>query len=234
MPLTVGVEIYALGTDNGVKKIISLIGGVIAFRILITIGVIFLFAGLIATQSQNPTDIGQIFRTMLSDFNEAITSGQRLLMDILFIIAGLLIIIQVVRILRKKPSTEELSSEQAPNSKAVGVGIGGMLWIGFFLTATNVNQYVLIPLGVNEILRAEANPMEHLAAYFFFLLFSISVILLPFLIFIIRPEHAHSDLETLNRWVNSSMRYVMMGIFLLVGLYFLWKGGVGVMNYLFI
>ncbi len=231
MPLTIGVEIYALGTDKGVKKVLSLIGGVTIFRILITVGAVLLFAGVIATQSENPLDVGQILRTMLSEFNEALTPEQRLAGNLLLLIAGVLIIIQIIRLMRSKPPKVEPSS-QPPDSRAIGVGIGGMLWIGFLLTATNVNQYVLIPVGVNQILRMESNTPERLLAYVFFLALSIAAIMLPFLIFLIRPQHARSDLETLNRWINNSMRYIMMGIFFLVGLYFVWKGGVGVMNYL--
>jgi|GEM_PF-5301450 len=231
MPLTIGVEIYALGTEKGVRKVISLIGGVILFRILLTIGVMFVSAGLIATHGSAMADIGQAIRTALYELNASLTPKERLVGNLLFILVGVLILVQIVRMTRNKPAPEVDPLSAPPDTRAVGVGVIGMLWIGFILTITNVNQWVLIPVGVNQILRMEGNSIAHLVAYIFFLFLSTAVILLPFLIFIIRPKRAQQDLETLNRWVNSSMRYLMTGIFLLVALYFLWKGSVGVMNY---
>ena len=231
MPLTIGVEIYALGTEKGVRKVISLIGGVTLFRILLTIGVLFISAGLIATHGETMANIGAAIRTTLYEFNASLTPGERLVGNLLLIFAGILIIVQVVRYSRKPPVPEVDPTSEPPDSRAVGVGVIGMLWIGFLLTITNVNQWVLIPVGVNQILQMKGNSIEHLVAYVIFLLFSTVVIFLPFLIFIIRPKHAQQDLETLTRWINNSMRYIMTGIFLLIAIYFLWKGSVGVFNY---
>jgi len=232
MPLTIGVEIYALGTEKGVRKVISLIGGVTLFRILLTIGVMFVSAGLVATHDEMMADIGAAIRTTLYEFNASLTPGERLVGNLLLILAGALIIVQIVRYSRKSPLPDVDSTTNPPDSRAVGVGVIGMLWIGFLLTITNVNQWVLIPVGVNQILRMEGNSVVHLVAYIFFLFISTVVIFLPFLIYLIRPKRAQQDMETLNHWINASMRYIMLGIFLLVAIYFLWKGATGVLQYL--
>lgn len=231
MPLTIGVEIYALGTEKGVRKVISLIGGVTLFRVLLTTGVLLVSAGLIAVHGEAISDIGAAIRIALEEFNASLTPEEKLLGNLLRVLAGALILFQIVRMTRSKPTPEVDPLAAPPDSRAVGVGVIGMLWIGFVLTLTNVNQWVLIPIGVNQILRMEGNSVEHLVAYIIFLFLSTVVILLPFLIFLIRPNRAEQDLKTLNRWINSSMRYIMMGLFFLIGLYLLWKGSVGVINY---
>ena len=234
MPLTIGVEIYAMGTEKGIKKVISLIAGVTVFRLLLTVGILLVSAGLIARRSEEGFDIGEAIRTALYNFDQALTSGERLIGNIFIILAGLLILFQMYRMMRSQPVQEGDPLSKPPDARAVGAGIFGMLWIGFILTLTNVNQWVLIPVGVNQILRMEGGLPVHLIAYIWFLFFSTVVILLPFLIYVVRPKQATSDLKTLNRWINHAMRYLFAGLFFLVAIYFIWKGGVGVINHFFL
>jgi threonine/homoserine/homoserine lactone efflux protein len=230
MPLVFSLEIYVLGADDGVKKASSLLGGITLFRLLITLLVVLLFAGVMASLSQGLSDIGQVLGSLISQINKDITSGHHLIIDLLLVAAGLSLFVQAIRHLRRGSNVTEASGTDS--SKAMEVGVGGMIGMGIMMTATNVQQWLLISAGVNQILRASLYPWIGLLAYLFFLLLATSLILLPLAIFLIRPQKAGARLAKVDGWINGSMRYVVAGILFLIGFYLIWKGGEGVVRFL--
>ena len=82
MPLVFSMEIYTLGADDGVKKVSSLIGGITVFRLLVTVLVVLLFMGMMASLTEGLSDIGQFLGSLLSRADEDVTSGQHLFVDL--------------------------------------------------------------------------------------------------------------------------------------------------------
>jgi threonine/homoserine/homoserine lactone efflux protein len=230
MPLILSMEIYVLGADDGTKKVSSLLGGVTLFRLLVTLLAILLFAGMMASLKQELSDIGQFLGSLLTQIDTDITSGQHLFIDLLLIAAGLSLIVQAIRHLRGGSQANQ--TDDAGNSKAMDVGIAGMIGMGIMMTATNVQQWLLVSAGVNQILRTEFYHWSGLLAFLLFLLLATSFILLPLGLYLVSPDKAGVYLQRLNGWINGSMRYVVAGLLALVGLYLIWKGGVGVLNFL--
>lgn len=280
MPMVFGLEIYTLGDNDGAKKVSSLLGGITSFRLLVSLGVVLLFAGVMAGLSQGLSDIGQFIGSFFSQLGQDITSGHHMVIDLLLIASGVLLIFQAIRRVRSSPSptsgptsdstsdstaspqpTDSSSSEagslkngktkgvgpkdgdpkegdpkagnpKSVDAKALSVGIMGMLGLGLAMSATNVNQWLFTSTAVNQILRMQAGPLTQLFAFLLFLGVATVLIALPLLIFLIRPQAAQGDLKKLDGWINGSMRYIVAGILGLIGLYFIWQGGIGVMSFL--
>jgi hypothetical protein len=230
MPLVFSLEIYVLGTDDGVKKVSSLLGGITGFRLLITFLVVLLFAGVMASLSQGLSSVGQFLGSLLSQVNKDITSGHHLFIDLLLVVAGVSLFVQAIRHLRRGSNAKQASDSDS--SQAMEVGVGGMIGMGITMTATNAQQWVLISAGVNQILRAPLQPWIGLLAYLIFMLLATSLILLPLALFLIRPQQASAALAKVDGWINGSMRYVVAGILCMIGLYLIWKGSEGVVRFL--
>ena len=238
MPLVFSMEIYVLGADDGVKKVSSLIGGITVFRLLITVLVVLLFMGMMASLTEGLSDIGQFLGSLLARADEDVTSGQHLFVDLLLVAAGVALFVQAIRHLRKSSNSQQTSDSGAQqtsdsgDSKAMGLGIAGMIGMGMMMTATNVQQWVLISAGVNQILRVELYHWSGVLAFLLFLVISTSLVLVPLALYLIWPEKAGTALGRMDRWINGSMSYVAAAILCLIGLYLIWKGGIGVMHFL--
>lgn len=231
MPLVFGIEIYSLGDDDGVKKVSGLLGGIVSFRLLVTVGVILLFVGVLASLSEGLANIGHFLGSLLLRFGEGVTSGHHLVIDLLLIAAGVLIIVQAFRHLRAGSNAGHAPTSSS-DSKSLSVGAVGMIGVGLMMTATNVNQWVFTTAAVNELIRMEAHPWSRLLAFFLFLALSTLMVVAPLALVLARPQNATAELQKVNGWINGSMRYVATGILTLIGLYLIVKGGIGVANFL--
>ena len=230
MPLVFSMEIYVLGADDGVKKVSSLLGGITIFRLLITVLVVLLFLGMMASLTEGLSNIGQFLGSLLSRTDKDVTSGQHLFLDLLLIAAGVALFVQAIRHVRGSSKTKQTSD--SGDSKAMGLGIAGMIGMGVMMTATNVQQWVLISAGVNQILRVQLYHWSGILAFLLFMLISTSLVLVPLALFLLKPEKAGAVLGRMDGWINGSMSYVVAGILCLIGLYLVWKGGIGVMHFL--
>ena len=207
MPLVFSMEIYVLGGDDGAKKVTSLLGGVTLFRLLVTLFVALLFIGMMASFTQALSDVGQFFRSLFSTVDSDITSGHHLILDLLLIAAGISLIVQAIRHLRGGSKADPSGS--SGDSKAMDVGIAGMLSMGIMMTATNVQQWLLISAGVNQILRVQLYHWSGLLAFLLFMVVATSLILLPLVLVLVSPDKAGVYLKRVNGWINGSMKYVV-------------------------
>lgn len=239
MPMVYGLQVYTLGEDDGTKKVSSLLGGITSFRLLVSLGVVLLFAGVMAGLSQGLSDIGRFVSSLFSQLGQGITSGHHLVIDLLLIASGIVLIVQAFRRIRGKPdlasapgkSNQSSDSSKSDDAKAVSVGIVGMLGLGLMMSATNVNQWLFVSTAVNQILRMQAEPWTQLMAFLLFFGIATVLIAIPLLLVLIRPQAAQGDLKRLNVWINGSIRYVVAGILGLIGLYFILQGGEGFVNF---
>lgn len=230
MPLIFSTEIYLLGGDDGAQKVSSLLGGVTIFRLVVAFISVLVMAGVLASLSQGLSNIGQFLSSLLTQVDQDITSGQHLVVDLLLIAAGATLIIQAVRHARGGSNAAQTSD--ADDAKALNLGIAGMLGMGVLMTATNVQQWLLISTGVNQILRTQSQHLSRLLAFLLFLVLATALIALPLVVYLVRPEQAGSILGRVNDWINGSMRYVVAIILSLIGLYFIGKGVVGLSHFL--
>ena len=166
---------------------------------------------------------------MLSQLGTGITSGHHLFIDLLLVAAAILVLIQAVRLVRGATSAKQ--SSDSDDSKVFAVGATGMLGLGLLMSATNLNQWVFTSAAVNQILRMQGDHVGRLLAFAVFLLLASVMVGLPLILYLWRPQKAHAYLEKVDEWINGSMRYVVTGILVLIGLYLSWQGGRGVMNY---
>ena len=114
----------------------------------------------------------------------------------------------------------------------MSAGIAGMIGMGIMMTATNVQQWLLISAGVNQIMLIEFYHLSGLSAFLLFILLATALILLPLALFLVNPQKAGAYLQRVNGWINGSMGYLVAGFLALVGLYLIGKGGAGVLNFL--
>ena len=182
MPLVFGLEITMLGSNNGAQKSSGLVGGVTLFRVLLAIGITLLFAVGVADVGQELSDSTSSLKSAISQFRQDVTSGERIILDMLLFASGILLIVNAFRHIRgtsKGDESTDADSAETRDSKAIETGVVGMLGIGLFMAVTNVNQWVFMTAGVSQILAMHESATKRLLAFIVFLLVSSLMIALP-------------------------------------------------------
>jgi threonine/homoserine/homoserine lactone efflux protein len=239
MPMVFGLELVLLGSNDGAKKSSSLVGGITLFRVLVAIGVTVLFASGAVAISKGISNIADFLGSTLSQFGQDVTSGQHIILDVLFVVAGILLLRDAYRHIRSSPSEDQPSSDKSSDdesskqkeSKTLETGVAGMIGVGLAMAATNPQQYVFMATGVSQILHMPINVPERLLAFVLFMVASSVMILLPLILVLVSPNRAHEVLGKINRWIHGSMKYIVAGILILIGLYLISKGGSGMVHY---
>ena len=96
--------------------------------------------------------------------------------------------------------------------------------IGFILVATSANLWVFTLSAIAVIGEAQLNQLAGSIAFLLFMLLAETLVLLPILLRIIRPEQATKDLNAVSAWLIKHNQTLMSVISLVLGLYFLAKG----------
>ena len=226
MPLQFGVEIYLLGGDDGLKKTSGLVGGITLFRVLSAAVTALLFAGALAALRQRISGLAHFIESVLLRFGQDINSGQDLLLDVLLVITGVLLLIYTYRDFRGRSAVNHSTDKII--SKIQGFSAGKILVFGLTWTAVSLNQWIFTTAGVSQVLRMPIHPLGGLLAFGLYLLVASLMIVLPIVVFVIRPRQARAILEKMNQWLNGALGYVILTGLFVIGLYLIWHGIEGV------
>lgn len=229
LPLQFGAEISLLGKDDGPKKASSLFAGITLQRILVAVTIVVVFAGATAALSEGMQNIGNFLSKTLTSFGKDVTSGQHVLLDALLIVAGIALLIHGYRTLRGGPEanqTSEKDKKKVHASGTVELILFGLVWM-----VTSPNQWIFMASGTSQIMALETSGVVRLLVFIMFLLLSSLMIILPIVTYLIWPNRADAVLGKINSWINGALRYVVVAGLFFIGLYLIWKGADGLVNY---
>ena len=230
LPLQFGAEISLLGKDGGPKKATSLVTGITLQRILVVVLVVVVFAGATAALTEGIQSITDFLSKTLTNFGRNVTSGQHMLLDGLLILAGIVLLIHGYRMLRGGPEANQTSDKDKKKVHASGtveLVLFGLVWM-----VTSPNQWILMTTGTSQIMALETSGLVRFLVFIMFLLLSSLMIILPIVVYLIRPDKAGDYMAKVNKWINGALRYVVIAGFVLIGLYLILKGAGGLVNHL--
>ena len=95
---------------------------------------------------------------------------------------------------------------------------------GIVLMATNLKILVIYTIGVAQILAAELSSAASLLMVLGFVLIIQLGVLLPLLVYIQNPRRAGSTLQAMRTKLEQAYRWVMIAIFVVLGLYLIVDG----------
>ena len=225
MPLQFGVEIFLLGSVDGLKKTFSLVGGITLFRLLAAVVAVLLVAGASAALGQSISGLAHFMQSVLSQFGQDINSGQYLLLDLLLVISGVMLLIHTYPHFRSRSMISHSTDKII--SRVQGINAGKILIFGLTWTAVSLNQWIFTAAGVSQILRMPSHPVRRLLAFCLYLLVASLMIALPIAVFVIRPKQARASLEMMDKWLNGALGYVILAVLVVIGLFLIWRGAAG-------
>lgn len=232
MPLQFGLEIVLLGTRDGLKKCAGLISGINLFRILLLSGLAFIFTGFIARIGDLLAGVSDVLKRVLNQLGLDITSGQHVIFDVLLIAAGVMLWIQIVRHLRNRGQPKQPPKSDPSTAKHEAYSPTRMILFGLAWTAVSINQWLFTTAAAGQILSLSEHLVVRLLAVLLFLVLGSLMLLLPVIIYLVRPEKAQANLEKIDNWLNEAMPIAVLVILFAIGLYFVISGTTGVMSFL--
>ena len=232
MPIQFGMEMVYLDEDDGLKKSGGFISGITLFRVLVIILTGMLFPAILDQISRLFENISDWTASMLHGLKADLVSGEHFLFDVLMIVAGIVLWIEVVQRLRKrkqgKPSREKESDKAKENPK----GLIGLILLGFTWTAVSINQWIFTTAAIGKILAiSPARTIRFVVSILFILLASL-IVLMPLLLYLIRPKSAQTNIAKVDNWFGGAMPTIVTGFIGAVGLYFILSGLTGWLNFL--
>ncbi|MDD5323297.1 MAG: GAP family protein [Methylococcales bacterium] len=122
---------------------------------------------------------------------------------------------------------EALEKEgKRPGLKKAGKGPALLKWfaISFVANMTNFDAVLLNITAVKEILQAGVGTFHEALLVLVADLFFILPVLLPLAIYAVASERTEKTLAPVGAWMQKYGRYIVAAIFLVFGIYLLWKG----------
>ena len=107
-----------------------------------------------------------------------------------------------------------------------------MILFGLAWTAVSINQWLFTTAAAGQILSLSEHLVVRLLAVLLFLVLGSLMLLLPVIIYLVRPEKAQANLEKIDNWLNEAMPIAVLVILFAIGLYFVISGTTGVMSFL--
>lgn len=230
LPLQFGAEISLLGGEKGVRRATGLAAGYTLFRVLLAVLIVVITAGTTTALSGVRGSIGSFLVSTVQHLGQAVTSGQHAVIDGLLVIAGAYLLYRAYGRLRAGAGADQMSAEEEKKRQARGAL--GMILLGFAWAALGANQWLFTATGMGQIMGLEGDLTVRASAYGLFLLLSSLMLVTPIVYALIRPENAVASLEKLNRTITGVLGYVMTIGFLLIGVFLIWQGGIGLFRYL--
>jgi hypothetical protein len=109
-----------------------------------------------------------------------------------------------------------------PPLKAFGAGAG--------VITIDVKQLVFTLAAIDVIAGAELGGAASAGLYLFFALATQTLVLLPILAFAVAPQQAAKPLRAVQGWLERNNRPIMIGVSLVFGLWFFYKGVTGLIG----
>jgi Sap, sulfolipid-1-addressing protein len=94
----------------------------------------------------------------------------------------------------------------------------------------SLTNYALLTTGVNKIVKSGLSSSVQSGALVFFTLIATSTIILPLIIYLVRPVWARDKLGGFRGWLMLHNRVILIVVFGLMGLLFTVQGVIGLLS----
>lgn len=234
MPTILAMEAILLGTEHGVRRVVGLLSGITLARLVIAFGVFSVFASVLQVMGLVAIWAAESAVNLLERIHALIVSDGHWTLDIIFTIAGVMLLIEAVSYARGG-AVVVTSSESATTADedAAKPSMLNNLGIGLLLTITGPQQWVLTIAAMNVILSMPPRLTVQLGALVVYLVLGVSIVSVPLLLYFVSPERAQALLATMNGWIAGAMRYLIAAILGAIGIYLIWNGGMDFARALF-
>lgn len=207
MPLWLIIEVRLLGGERGIRKAVGFVAGMTSMRVL----------------------QGALFALLATGASAEVTAQEtHWLVSGALTILGLLLVIAGIRMLLGEPDpdaapprwSQMVDSVTAP--KAVGLGAG--------LVAVNTKAWIFTLSALGIIVEGELTRPAQIGAYLGFILVAQAVLIGLIVACVVMPQRAQGWVSALSNWLNSNNRALSIGVALLFGCLFLFKGVSGLLG----
>jgi Sap, sulfolipid-1-addressing protein len=96
--------------------------------------------------------------------------------------------------------------------------------------AVSLTNYALLTTGVDDIARSGLSKSAQIGALVFFVAIATSTIVLPLLVYLVRPAWARKQLGRLRDWLMRHSRVILITVFALMGVLFVAEGVNGLLS----
>lgn len=207
VPVQIIIAILLLKSpQQGLLKAAAYVGGMTAMRLL----------------------QGLVFGLILTDSEAASTGGKSPIVLTLLMVLGILLLISAFKAWRKEDDPD------APPPRWLtmvdGITIAKAFGLGFGMLLIGAKAWVFTLGAIGVIVEAQLGQPASTVAYLLFVLLAQALILLSLGLRIILPERSKSLLEQFSQWMTRNNRPIMIGVSLVFGLIFFYKGVSGLLT----
>ena len=201
VPIYIILIVLLLKNPNqGLLKGIAFLAGLTVTRLLQ--GIVFGFVLNDAAESTAPGDKGLVVSTMLMGF-------------------GIIFLVSAYKKWRKQTDSDDPPKwltmiDSLTPAKAFGIGVG--------LPLISVKLWVFTLGALGTIAEEQIGQSASITLYLVYILLAQSLLLLPVLIRLILPVRAQSILDSISALLAKYNRAIVVGVSLIFGLLFLFKG----------
>ena len=194
--------VVLLQTKRGMLNGLGFIIGMFLFRLVLGIGFWFLASNL----EESVESTGGRFGILVSG---------------VFMVLGLLLLVNALRSAFSGPEEEQASSwlDNLQDVSPMRAGLVGMTFL-----ALDPKDWITDLAAVNLIADADLIGSANLIAYLLYLLMALSLMLIPFFFMLVFPQQARRVLGKLNGWLERNSRIIEIGTAILFGLIFISVG----------
>jgi hypothetical protein len=206
VPIWIIMVLFLLRSEGGLLKATAFAAGSIAVRVVqgVLFGYIFN-----AAEEANPD------------------SGQGIIVAILLLIVGILMLITAVKQWRKEDDPDVPPKWMAMISGLTAVKAFGM---GALLVAIAAKQWVFTLSAIGVIGEAQLSQVSNIFAFIFYVLAAQSLVLAPIVVSVVAPTQSAKTLEMAQGWLERHNRVIVILVSSVFGVYFLWKGFIGLIG----
>ncbi len=207
VPLYPILLLLVLLGEGGLRTAIAFAGGLLAVRL--AQGVLF----------------GWVFGAAAQAYPD---DGPQIIASTLLLVVGILLLLAAFKKWRKQPDPDEPTPQwmaalgRLPAPKALGAGAAIM--------TVDVKQLVLTLTAIDVIQGATLGAASAAALYLFYALAVQVFVLLPILVYAVAPQRTDKPLRTAQAWLERYNRPILIGVSLVFGAWFFYKGATGLMG----
>ena len=169
--------------------------------------------------------LGLVFWFLASSIEESVeTNGGRfgILVSAVLMMLGLILLVNSLRSAFSAPDEDQAAPFWLDNWEGFSPLRAGLVGMGFL--ALDPKDWLTDFAAVNLIADADLGGTASLIAYLFYLLMTLSLLLIPLISMFLVPKQAKGVLVALNNWMNKNARSIEILTTIIFGLMFLGIG----------
>lgn len=212
VPLAVGAAlqppqvialIVLLQTPRGLANGLAYVGGMTAFRLT----------------------LGALFWVLVSKVEQVVEAeaGQfDLIVGAVLTVLGLVLAVHALRRGLSARVVDDAAATWLQKLQSLSPGQAALVGIGFL--ALDPKDWLMDLAAVDLVAAADLSGLASLLAYLWFVLLAQSLVLIPLLFVLAKPQKALKSLASLNAWLEQHTRAIEIAVAALLGIFFLYAG----------